>query len=178
MEMKLDLGCGPAKEEGYIGIDIIPFNRVDCVWDLNNGIPFNNNVFDSVKAYDAIEHVRDGINLMREIWRVLKGGGVFDCHVPSTDGRGAFQDLTHVSYWNENSFWYYWANAQEWPDYGRRECLFEAIELYTTPMSQDGVCHVIFKGKAVKTGEWLDTYNERTKNQPWKLAKIDCLKKN
>ena len=27
--------------------------------------------------------------------------------IPSTDGRGAFQDPTHVSYWNENSFLYY-----------------------------------------------------------------------
>ena len=26
---------------------------------------------------------------------------------PSTDGRGAFQDPTHVSFWNSNSFWYY-----------------------------------------------------------------------
>ena len=27
--------------------------------------------------------------------------------VPSTDGRGAWQDPTHVSFWNEHSFWYY-----------------------------------------------------------------------
>ena len=26
---------------------------------------------------------------------------------PSTDGRGAFQDPTHVSFRNSNSFWYY-----------------------------------------------------------------------
>ena len=26
---------------------------------------------------------------------------------PSTDGRGAFQDPTHVSFYNENSFWYF-----------------------------------------------------------------------
>lgn len=25
---------------------------------------------------------------------------------PSTDGRGAFQDPAHRSWWNENSFWY------------------------------------------------------------------------
>lgn len=25
----------------------------------------------------------------------------------STDGRGALQDPTHVSFWNPNSFWYY-----------------------------------------------------------------------
>ena len=26
---------------------------------------------------------------------------------PSTDGRGAFQDPTHVAFYNENSFWYF-----------------------------------------------------------------------
>ena len=26
---------------------------------------------------------------------------------PPTDGRGAWQDPTHVSFWNEHSFWYY-----------------------------------------------------------------------
>jgi hypothetical protein len=26
---------------------------------------------------------------------------------PSTDGRGAFQDPTHNSFYNENSFWYF-----------------------------------------------------------------------
>ena len=31
---------------------------------------------------------------------------------PSTDGRGAFQDPTHVSFWNSNSFWYYTKREQ------------------------------------------------------------------
>jgi hypothetical protein len=44
---------------------------------------------------------------MSEIYRVLADGGWAFIEVPSTDGRGAFQDPTHVSYWNENSFWYY-----------------------------------------------------------------------
>ena len=39
--------------------------------------------------------------------RVLAPGGWAFIEVPSTDGRGAFQDPTHVSYWNENSFLYY-----------------------------------------------------------------------
>jgi hypothetical protein len=44
---------------------------------------------------------------MGEIHRVLAHGGWAFIEVPSTDGRGAFQDPTHVSYWNENSFLYY-----------------------------------------------------------------------
>jgi hypothetical protein len=38
---------------------------------------------------------------------VLTHLGKLDILVPSTDGRGAFQDPTHVSFWNINSFYYY-----------------------------------------------------------------------
>jgi hypothetical protein len=51
---------------------------------------------------------------MNEIWRILKPDGIVDISVPSTDGRGAFQDPTHVSFWNINSFMYY---CQEFPPY-------------------------------------------------------------
>lgn len=60
-----------------------------------------------IRAFDAIEHLRSPIHTMNEAYRVLAPGGFLLIQVPSTDGRGAFQDPTHVSFWNENSFWYY-----------------------------------------------------------------------
>jgi len=54
-----------------------------------------------------IEHLRDPLKTMKEIHRVLAHGGWAFIEVPSTDGRGAWQDPTHVSFWNENSFHYY-----------------------------------------------------------------------
>ena len=44
---------------------------------------------------------------MREIHRVLAHGGWAMIEVPSTDGRGAWQDPTHVSFLNEHILWYY-----------------------------------------------------------------------
>ena len=44
---------------------------------------------------------------MNEFYRVLVPGGWLMTGTASTDGRGAFQDPTHQSYWNPNSFWYY-----------------------------------------------------------------------
>jgi hypothetical protein len=44
---------------------------------------------------------------MQETHRCLTPGGWILSFTPSTDGRGAFQDPTHVSFWNSNSFWYY-----------------------------------------------------------------------
>jgi hypothetical protein len=50
--------------------------------------------------------------MMNEIYRVLVPGGWLISMTPSTDGRGAFQDPTHCSYWNSNSFWYYTRREQ------------------------------------------------------------------
>ena len=60
-----------------------------------------------VIADDVLQRVADVRLLMSEIHRVLAPGGMLISRTPSTDGRGAFQDPTHVSFWNENSFWYY-----------------------------------------------------------------------
>jgi SAM-dependent methyltransferase len=47
------------------------------------------------------------VALINEIYRLLAPGGLLLSMTPSTDGRGAFQDPTHVAFYNENSFWYY-----------------------------------------------------------------------
>lgn len=75
--------------------------------DLNNGIPLPDNSVGVLNASHIIEHLHDKHKIMCEIHRVLADGGWVFIEVPSTDGRGAFQDPTHVSYWNENCFWYY-----------------------------------------------------------------------
>lgn len=54
-----------------------------------------------------LNYYEDPIFVMSEAHRVLAHGGWLFATVPSTDGRGAFQDPTSKSYWNENSFLYY-----------------------------------------------------------------------
>jgi hypothetical protein len=54
-----------------------------------------------------LEHVVDKIAIFNEVYRLLAHGGMLLSLTPSTDGRGAFQDPTHVAYYNENSFWYF-----------------------------------------------------------------------
>jgi SAM-dependent methyltransferase len=158
--IKLDLCCSSRKPEGFFGIDIFSFPGVDLIHDLNTGIPFPDNSCSVVRAHDAIEHFQDGMQAMKEIWRVCEDNALVDILVPSTDGRGAWQDLTHKSFWNNNSFGY-WCNDAQWMDYYRGPCLFRPIEWYTTPMSADQVCHVVFKALAVKNAEWLSKFNDR-----------------
>jgi SAM-dependent methyltransferase len=64
-----------------------------------------------VKADDFLQLIPTAEikKVMEEIYRILKPGGWLLSTTPSTDGRGAFQDIRHSSYWNDNSWWY-WSN--------------------------------------------------------------------
>ncbi len=109
----VDLGCGPHKPAGFVGVDITDRPGVDVVADLNQRFPFPDSSVDVVRAHDLIEHLPDRIHTMNEIWRICKPNATVDIRVPSTDGQGAFQDPTHVSFWNINSFAYYAENFPE-----------------------------------------------------------------
>lgn len=101
----VDIGGGIDPYPNYVTVD--QRSTADYVCDLNNGIPLPDNSVGVLNASHIIEHLYDKNKTMAEIHRVLAHGGWAFIEVPSTDGRGAFQDPTHVSYWNENSFLYY-----------------------------------------------------------------------
>ena len=102
--LKVDLGGGLYPRERYLTIDQ---EGADITCNLDEGIPLPDNSVGVLNASHIIEHLKDPIKTMREIHRVLAHGGWAMIEVPSTDGRGAWQDPTHVSFWNEHSFWYY-----------------------------------------------------------------------
>jgi SAM-dependent methyltransferase len=59
-----------------------------------------------IKAIDILQRVPDRAWFLNECYRVLRHGGLLLTDTPSTDGRGAFQDPSHVAFYNENSFMY------------------------------------------------------------------------
>jgi len=148
--MKLDLGCGSRKPEGYIGVDIKDGLGVNLVADLNKGIPLPDNFAEEVRAHHILEHLDNDkrIFIMGEIWRVLRQEGILDVVVPSTDGRGAFQDPTHKSFWNENSFLYFTEDNLR-NTYGI-QARFEVLELKTVVNDQWKIATVVGKLRACK----------------------------
>lgn len=102
-EIKVDLGCGEDKPDGYLGIDIRETEATDIVSNLEHGIPLPDNSVDKIRAHHFLEHISDPIYIMEEIWRVLRDGGILVFEVPSTEGKGAFVP-GHLSYWNDLSF--------------------------------------------------------------------------
>jgi len=106
---KLDLCGGHNKPLGFESVDIL---NGDITADLEKPWPFKDGNVGVIRASDALEHLHDPIHAMKEAYRVLAPNGWFLTNTPSTDGRGAFQDPTHVSFWNSNSFWYYCKHDQ------------------------------------------------------------------
>jgi len=109
--MKLNLGCCDLIQPGYINVDHIKFPGVTVIADLELSWPFKASSIDEILALDIIEHLHDKIHTMNEMWRVLKPNARAFIWVPTTNGVGAWQDPTHVSYWNKNSFLYYEAGS-------------------------------------------------------------------
>jgi hypothetical protein len=105
----LDLCGGISPRAGFTTIDK---KNADITADLDERWPIPDGSVGVIRAHDALEHLKNPIHTMKEVYRVLADDGFLLSHTPSTDGRGAFQDPTHVSFWNENSFWYYTRQQQ------------------------------------------------------------------
>ena len=109
----LDLGCGlkpknPFKADEVYGVDIRTDGQRVLVADLAiEPIPFEDNFFDYCSAFDFLEHVPRivyatqrricFVELMSEIYRVLKPGGRFLSFTPAFPAPAAFRDPTHVN---------------------------------------------------------------------------------
>lgn len=136
--LKVDLGGGIDGKDGY---QLVDKQGGDIQCDLNERWPFEDNSIGVVRAYDVFEHLYDSIHTMKELYRVLAPGGYALIQVPSTDGRGAFQDPTHVSFWNENSFLYY--THAEKARYINTPVRFQEMRKYTTKKDAIQVCWVV-----------------------------------
>lgn len=114
---RLNLGCCDRHLPGYTNVDICP--PADQIVDLSRPWPWEDNSVSLIYAADIFEHLPDKIHTMNETHRVLAPGGQVTIVVPTTDGRGAWQDPTHVSYWNRNTFFYFTVGVAEYERFHR-----------------------------------------------------------
>jgi tetratricopeptide (TPR) repeat protein len=131
MTKSLDLGCGlrpknPFNADEVFGVDVrddIPANIRSADLAIEP-IPFEDNLFDYVTAHDFIEHIprvlyvpsrRNAfIELMNEVYRVLKVGGMFLSNTPAYPHAPAFQDPTHVNIITFETFPLYFDDVNRW----------------------------------------------------------------
>lgn len=80
--LKLDIGSGTRKREGFIGIDVSQGALVDVRADLEKGLPFKDDTFTEVWMNHVFEHLNDPVAAMDEIWRVCKHGARVEIRGP------------------------------------------------------------------------------------------------
>jgi len=81
--VKLNVGCGNRKLEGFINIDACSYCEPDLVLDLDNGLgEFEDDSVDQIRAEHVLEHVDDLAFVLKEMFRVSKSGARWDIYVP------------------------------------------------------------------------------------------------
>jgi SAM-dependent methyltransferase len=149
----VDLGCGnlprnPLSAEKIIGVDVSP----EAPYKAQSGfleyiqvqpgatLPFESNQINSVSAFDFLEHIPRSdrtlagaffnpfIEIMNEIHRILKPGGVFVALTPCYPSPAAFTDPTHVNFISDTTHLYFsgpnFANTKKYGFIGN----FELVE--------------------------------------------------
>ncbi|HEY3950667.1 class I SAM-dependent methyltransferase [Phenylobacterium sp.] len=99
--MKLNLGCGFDKREGWLNLDKFAACEPDRLLDIEAtpwDLPANG--FDHVLMKHVLEHVGAEFAVfaavMGELYRILEPGGLLEIHVPHVRHDSFWADPTHV----------------------------------------------------------------------------------
>lgn len=135
MDKILNLGCGRNKIDGMVNVDLDqPGHTPDVILNLNNSVyadwltAFGDGV-DGAQLIHVLEHIPNHLQMMENLWRVLKPGGLVHVRCPHGASDDAWEDPTHVRPFFPNSFSYYSQPTYWRADYGYRgdfrvvECL-------------------------------------------------------
>jgi SAM-dependent methyltransferase len=126
--IRLDLGCGPNKKEGFTGVDSRPFDgKVDVVldlvkrknyepgtnfyeaWDVFEPWPWADESVEEVNSSHFVEHLRpnERVHFVNELYRILVPKGKAFIVIPHWASNRAYGDLTHQ--WPPVSeMWFYY----------------------------------------------------------------------
>ena len=97
--MKLNLGCGENKYQGFINVD--KFGTPDLKCDLEKfPWPWKDNSVDEIRLIHVLEHLGKDIdiyfNIFKELYRISKDGTLITIFVPHFRHDFFFNDPTHV----------------------------------------------------------------------------------
>jgi len=131
--MKLDVGCGKNKREGYIGLDINNLVGVDYIINLDEQkLPFEDNSVKEIYTHHTLEHCQNIISIMNEFYRVCKPNAKIKIIVPYGYSHQFTQDPTHKTAFNEDTFRKYFCNSEyvkAFSNYGI-DGFFEEIDIH------------------------------------------------
>jgi hypothetical protein len=113
MSKQLLIGCGSNKTKQFnlkgkaewddlTTLDYISTHNPDVIADLNDPLPFKDNTFHEIHAYEVLEHLHSQGDYkaffaeFTEYWRILKNNGLFFASVPWWQSNWAWGDPSHT----------------------------------------------------------------------------------
>lgn len=95
--MKLNIGAGDTRYEGFLNVDYDTHCNPDYVVNIEKDTwPFEDNSVDEVIAHHVLEHLGEGFfHVMQELYRVCKHGAIIDIRVPHCRHDYFLNDPTH-----------------------------------------------------------------------------------
>ena len=143
---KIDLGCGPNKREGCLGIDIMLIDGVDIVRDIDKrGLPFSDSAVEYIYTCHFLEHTDNFIFIMNEIFRVCCANALVEIIVPTIMSPHALADPSHKRLFNFYTFRHYFEG-----DYIDADKGYAGICKGYRIVSQSGLTSLHVKLKVVK----------------------------
>jgi len=127
-ERILDVGCGPYKVQGAIGIDRMSWPTVDVVHDLDRSPwPFAANSFDKAICRHSLAHLDSVVRTIEELHRILRPGGLLEIVTPHFSSDNAFTDITSRHFFGFRSMDFFCPNRGFMYRYSSAE--FELLEV-------------------------------------------------
>lgn len=155
--MKLNLGCGRHKREGYVNIDRRENVQPDLVWDLDvTPYPFEDDSVEEIVAHNILQRIGQDTDtflaIIKELHRILIPGGTMDISAPHHRSDLFWDDPTNVRPINQGVFGLF----------SKANCArLEELGLAYTPLAVD--LDVDFEMVSVTNalhGEWSRRFND------------------
>lgn len=175
---RLDVACGQAKKEGFIGIDGVAGPGVDIVHDLMSfPWPIESGSIYEIHCSHFVEHIPvhlpDGkfgmVEFMNEVYRILMPGGTIRIEAPYWTSERAWQDPTHCRAITDVTFLYFNKKHAEAMrvDHYTGKCNFE-------PLSRTYCLTEEWESKAPEAQQWaIKHYVNVVADIHFVLRKID-----
>jgi SAM-dependent methyltransferase len=113
--LRLNLGSGLRRRDGFYGVDHVALPRLDILADLNEPLSeLPDNCVDEIYCRHVLEHVARLLELLAELHRVTRDGGRIEIVVPHFSNPYGYSDPTHVRFFGLYSF-YYFCDSEDQP---------------------------------------------------------------